>query len=66
MCGRAPGPYPGGRLGGLVGGGGVSSPIPRGEVERSGRGGGSPGPGPGGSTVPGLPGGRGVVYPSMH
>ena len=54
---RAPGPYPGGGgLGGSGWGWGVSSPIPRGEVERSGVGG-LQAQAQGGSTDPGLPGG---------
>ena len=61
---RFPGPHPGGKLRGLVGGGVVSRPTPKTEVEGSGLGdlqaytqrGESPGPHPGGSPGP-HPGG---------
>ena len=54
MPGRFPGPHPGGKLRGLARG--VSRRTPKGEVEGSDLGGGSPGPHPGGSPSPHLGG----------
>ena len=62
---RSPGPHPGGKLRGLawVGGGGVSRPTPRGEVEVSGLGGGVSRPTPRGE-VEGSGFGGGVSRPT--